>query len=122
MSDIGKLEIVLKVKDVAASVDFYKKLGFLPVNQSAWTSGYACFMYRDTHIALMDLIPQEVLLLNLEQKDQTSVNALGERLEGDGIRCIPAGPPDSRGLVRGPRRQHNLHLHERNVVIHLTCS
>ena len=37
MTDIGKLFIALKGKDVAASVEFYKKLGFAPEDESRWS-------------------------------------------------------------------------------------
>lgn len=96
MSDIGKLFIAIKVKDASISAEFYSKLGFTPVEEDRWSQDYACFDYQGTTIALMTFIPQTVLL-NLEQPDQASVDALGERLKRDGLSYIPAGV-EGKGL------------------------
>ena len=96
MSDLGNLFIALKVENASTSAEFYSTLGFTPEDGDRWTDDYACFEYRGTRIALMTFIPH-TLLLNLEQPDLASLDALRERLKKDGLSCIPAGP-EGNGL------------------------
>lgn len=92
--DLGRLSIALGVADVATSVDFYKRLGFEPIDEEKWNDGYAIFRYEGLTLQLMNFIPQKVLV-NLMVDDQPTVDATWARLADKGIPVGPAGTPES---------------------------
>jgi len=92
--DLGRLSVALGVADITTSVDFYKRLGFEPIDEETWNDDYAIFRYKDFVLQLMNFIPQKVLV-NLMVDDQSTVESTWTRLSDKGIPVGPAGTPES---------------------------
>lgn len=92
--DLGRLTVALGVADVAKSADFYKRLGFEPIDEDEWNQDYAVFRYKDFVLQLMSFIPQKVLV-NFALEDQAAVDATWARLADKGIPVGPAGTAES---------------------------
>jgi catechol 2,3-dioxygenase-like lactoylglutathione lyase family enzyme len=96
MADSGELFFGFRVTDVERSAEFYRTLGFEPVEEDTWNSDYATLLYGGTRISLMTFIPQQVLM-NFEHGNQASVESMGNRLRGRDLAPIAAGK-DGAGL------------------------
>jgi catechol 2,3-dioxygenase-like lactoylglutathione lyase family enzyme len=92
--DLGRLSVALGVADIERSVDFYRRLGFEPIEEDTWNDDYAVFRYRDFILQLMNFIPQKVLI-NLMVDDQPTVESTWAQLADRGIPVGPAGTPGS---------------------------
>lgn len=92
--ELGQLSVALGVADVAKSADFYKRLGFEPIDEDEWNQDYAVFRYKYFVLQLMSFIPQKVLV-NFALEDQAAVDETRARLAEKGVPVGPAGTPES---------------------------
>lgn len=102
--DLGAFSISLAVEDLAASREFYEKLGFEPVGGDA-EQGWLMLRNGTTTLGLFQgMFEQNILTFNPGWSSEgenvdpfTDVRALQARLKDQGVALIEEAAPDGEG-------------------------
>ena len=106
MAEPAQLRLVLNVRDLSRSLDFYTRLGFVPQDEADWTDQFVSLRRGEVVLDLMRGIFPQPLLLHLMTEDQAAAEELARELEGRGVDLKPEGPGGGRRKRRGFRQEH----------------
>jgi len=101
-TNIGQLRLILSVRDLDQSVEFYTRMGFKHHDTKYWNKHFATLQYQDFVLALMQgVIPQDMMLHFLSH-DWSEVDHAVEILEEKGLNLNPAGPENRGAFIEDP--------------------